>query len=379
MDLGVYIHFPWCRARCPYCDFAVAVAPLGEIPHVAWADAVIDELGVRAARFAGRRLRSIYFGGGTPALWQAGEIAGVVRAVRETFGGGEPDDLEITVEANPLDCRAEILAPLGEAGVNRLSIGTQSFNDSELVFLGRDHGGRAAKDALAAARSAGFSRVSLDLIYALVGRTLDDWRRTLDEAIELAPEHLSVYQLTIEPRTPFGQAARAGKLTPVEDDLSADEFELAHATLEAAGWEHYEVSSYARAGKRAVHNSLYWSGGEYLGLGNGAHSFWKDGEVGLRWSNHRSVTRYLAGAPAIDIAACPRVAETIPLDQQELADDLVWTGMRVRDGVPRVLVEGRAGLARLFAGGLVEEHGDRIRPTARGLLFADEIAASLIA
>ncbi len=379
VDLGVYIHFPWCRARCPYCDFAIAVAPLAEIPHRTYADAVLAELSARAPRFPGRTLRTVYFGGGTPALWQAGELGRVIAGVRATFPG-EP--IEITVEANPLDCSAAELAALRTAGVTRLSIGTQSFDDRDLVTLGRDHDAARAGLAIAAARDAGFATVSIDLMYGAPGRArLDDWRRTLDRAIAAAPDHLSVYQLTIEERTPFGAAARSGTLVATPDEETALLFEEAHARLTAAGYEHYEVSAYARPGRRGLHNEAYWRGVEYLGLGNGAHSFHRPtADTGVRWSSHRSVTQYLAARPApaaTPLAQDPLVAEVTPQDAQALAEDALWLGMRTSDGVPRALVAGR-DLSHLLAAGLVTADDDRIRPTPRGLLFADEIGARLV-
>jgi oxygen-independent coproporphyrinogen-3 oxidase len=379
VDLGVYIHFPWCRARCPYCDFAIAVPrghDLARIPHGRYAGAVLAELAARAPLFDGRRLRSIYFGGGTPSLWDPAEIARVIAAVRARFPG-VPE--EITVEANPLDCAPPALDALRAAGATRLSIGSQSFDDRELSFLGRDHDGAAAAGAVGAARAAGFGSVSLDLIYGLPGRAAGDFARTLERAIVLGPEHMSVYQLTIEPRTPFGAAARAGRRVAAADEIAADLFELAHARLTAAGYEHYEVSSYARPGHRARHNALYWTGADYLGLGNGAHSLLRlpDGG-GLRWAAHRSVVRYLAGAPAADPRACGLVAETTAQDARALRADRLWLGLRTSDGIPRDLVGDAAPLAALAGAGLVTIDGDRIRPTARGLLFADDLGARLL-
>jgi oxygen-independent coproporphyrinogen-3 oxidase len=370
---GVYVHFPWCRARCPYCDFAIAVAPLSEIPHRAYADAVLAELEVRAPRFAGLRLVSIYFGGGTPALWDPAELGRVRAAVAARF---DHDELEVTVEANPNDCTPEALARLRAAGVDRLSIGAQAFADEVLVVLGRDHDARAAAASLAAARAAGFANVSLDLIHAVPGPAR--FARSLAAAVALAPEHLSVYQLTIEPRTSFGAAARRGALVAPPDEQAAAEFEEAHALLAAAGYEHYEVSAYARPGRRAVGNSLYWQGAPYLGLGSGAHSFWTDGARGLRWSAHRSVKRYLPGALDPDLRKDGRIAEVSEQGAAELAADRLWLGMRTTDGLPRAAVPA-AALPGLRAAGLVREDEGRVRPTARGLLFADEIGARLLA
>jgi oxygen-independent coproporphyrinogen-3 oxidase len=379
VELGVYVHFPWCRARCPYCDFAIAVPrrrDLAGIPHAGYADAVLAELDARAPLYAGRRLRSLYFGGGTPSLWEPAQLARVVAAVCARFDAA-PE--EITVEANPLDCTPATLGALRAAGAHRLSIGAQSFADPELAFLGRDHDGATAAAAVPAARAAGFAAVSLDLIYGLPGQTLAAFERNLERAVALAPDHLSVYQLTVEPRTPLGAAARAGHPVAADDETGAALFELAHARLGAAGYEHYEVSSYARPGRRAIHNALYWTGAEYLGLGNGAHSLWRDGDGGgLRWAAHRSVVRYLAGRPSADPRACDLVAEVTPQDAAALRDDLVWLGLRTADGIPRELVAGGRPLADLVAAGFVSVDGDRVRPTARGLLFADELGARLL-
>lgn len=363
-DVGVYVHFPWCRIRCPYCDFAVAVAPLADIPHDAYADAVLAELERRAPDYSGRVLRSIYFGGGTPALWRADALARVIAAVRDRLG----DPAEITVEANPQDCVPGTLAALRAAGVTRLSIGAQSFRDDDLVFLGRDHSATASLAAAAAARAAGFPVVSLDLIFALPGRTLDDWRRTLDAACALAPEHLSVYQLTIEERTSFGAAARAGRLVPADDEAAAAQFEAAHDRLTRSGWEHYEVSSYARPGCRAVHNSLYWRGAEYLGLGAGAWSFRRDEGGGVRRENPRSVWRYLAGGAATETRQ----------DAAGIRADEVWLALRTVDGIAEARIRPSPGLDRLLRAGLLAREGGRLVPTPRGLLFSDEIGSVLL-
>ena len=380
LDLGVYIHFPWCRERCPYCDFAIAIAPLEDIPHERYADAVLAELAARAPRYAGRELVSIYFGGGTPALWRPAQIERVIGAVRGAFAG---DDLEITVEANPNDCTPAKLGALAAAGVNRLSIGAQAFRDDELVQLGRDHDARAAAQALLTARAAGFASVSLDLIFALPGRRLADWQGTLARALELAPDHLSVYQLTVEERTPlYAQVAR-GEVIPAPDDDCAEQFLAADQALGAAGYQHYEVSSYARPGRRARHNGLYWRGVDYLGLGNGAHSLLRRADGGAeRFGNHRSVVRYLGarpGGPDGALADDPLVAEHSRLSAAAFAADLVWLGLRTSDGIARASLPAAATpeLERLLAAGLVVVDQERLRPTARGLLFADEVGARL--
>ncbi|MCB9565584.1 MAG: radical SAM family heme chaperone HemW, partial [Kofleriaceae bacterium] len=287
-DLGVYIHFPWCRKLCPYCDFAVMVAH-HEPPHEAYRDAVVAELAARAAAVEGRRLRSIYLGGGTPGLWRPDCVGDVVAAVLAAAAAPGPDALEITIEVNPTDVTAARLAAWRDAGVNRVSIGVQSFDAAELAALGRDHWAGDGPRAVELALAAGLRSVSADLIAGtpagLVAAPSSSPPSSSVAAARGAPAasiaaliatgvpHASVYELTIEPRTRFGKLARRGALVPRPDDELAALYEANHRALEAAGLEHYEISSYARPGHRAVHNSLYWSGAEYLGLGAGAASF----------------------------------------------------------------------------------------------------------
>ncbi|HEU5056809.1 MAG TPA: coproporphyrinogen-III oxidase family protein, partial [Kofleriaceae bacterium] len=354
-DLGVYIHYPWCRSRCPYCDFPIAVAPLDQIPHQGYLDAIRAELEVHRAAFVGRTLVSIYFGGGTPSLWPAGCLAGAAAAVCAAFGG---DALrEVTIEANPVDCTPDNLAAWRAAGIDRVSIGVQSLAAGDLVALGRDHRMGEGLAALDAARAAGFARMSADIILGAPGS-----RQPLASVVELARRgvpHLSVYELTVEEGTPLHQQVARGEVVPESEDQLAELYLGAHECLTAGGYEHYEVSSYARPGARAVHNSLYWRGAEFLGLGAGAASFRRAAGAGggVRWSNHRSVGRYLAAAPDA------RRAEVDELDAAALAADRIWLGLRTSDGVPLDAVP--AALLDWLAGpaGLASVDGDRVRPT----------------
>ncbi|MBI4508478.1 MAG: radical SAM family heme chaperone HemW [Deltaproteobacteria bacterium] len=384
MDFGVYIHFPWCRRRCPYCDFAIAVPRRGQVPHDAYEGAILAELHARTFLFHGRSLASIYFGGGTPAMWSPASVARVVHEVSRVFGASA-GELEVTLEANPNDCKREVLEPLREAGITRISIGTQSFAGDELALLGRDHDAVDARSAVAAARVVGFASVSIDLMFALPGQRTAAFRKTLDQAVAMAPDHLSVYQLTIYERTTFGEALRRGRMKAVASEESARQFECAHEVLERAGYEHYEVSSYALPMHRARHNSLYWQGAEYLGMGSGAHSFRlaEDG-TGQRWSNHRSVVRYLSessrafAGPALP-EGDPRVAQVENLSAKAVAEDAIWLGLRTTHGIPSELVAERAqAVSKLKAAGLVMEKGGRLAPTAKGLLFADAIGVELL-
>lgn len=347
-DLGVYIHYPWCRSLCSYCDFPVAIAR-HEPPHDAYRDQILAELDARADQFHGR-LVSIYLGGGTPSLWRPDAIAAVIARVRARFGDPE----EITIEANPTDCTVETMAAWRAAGIDRVSIGVQSLDAGELVLLGRDHRMGDGAAAVTRALAAGFRSVSADFIFGATAAA---------PAVLDAP-HLSVYELTIEPRTHLGRAVARGARAVVDDDALADLYAHVHDTLTARGYQHYEVSSYARHGHRAIHNSLYWNGGEFLGLGVGAASFRHDGARGIREVNVRQTPRYLRGE---------RVAETLVSEADELARDRLWLAMRTSDGAP--LAGMPAALARrLVDDGLCEIAGAQLRPTLRGFLHNDRIA-----
>jgi oxygen-independent coproporphyrinogen-3 oxidase len=373
-ELGVYVHFPWCRALCPYCDFPVAIARR-EPPHAAYRDRLLAELAVQAPRFAGRALRSIYVGGGTPSLWDPAALAEVVRAIARRWDA-DPAALEITVEANPIDCTPARMQAWRALGVNRLSIGVQAWRDDELAALGRDHRQGDGPAALAAAGVAGFAAVTVDLILGAPGIAPpppgEPPASVVAAAASGAP-HLSLYELTIEPRTAFGRRARRGALPLAPEDTQVALYTASHAHLTAAGFEHYEISSYARPGQRAVHNQLYWRGAEFLGLGVGAASFHRAADGGgTRWTNVRQWPRYARGAPPAD--------ET-RLTADDVVTDGLWLAMRTADGAPVAALPPdvvdwatREGLATADA-----VAGGRLRPTLRGFLFADQVAARIVA
>ncbi|HVU50372.1 MAG TPA: radical SAM family heme chaperone HemW [Polyangia bacterium] len=380
--LGVYVHFPFCGVRCPYCDFAVDTR--ADIPHEAYADAVIAELAARRSWFEGAGpLASIYFGGGTPGLWRAGALRRVLEAVRVAFGAPDARALEITVEANPGEVDEAGLRALRAAGVNRLSLGAQAFEDRLLRALGRNHDAAAIPAAVSAARAAGFEALSLDLIFAIPGQSRDDWRRALDAALALAPDHVSAYALTVERGTAFGALARAGKLARPDDDEAAAMFEEAGAVLGAAGLPRYEVSSYAAPSRRARHNALYWTGAPYLGLGASAASFrpLADG-TGWRFSNPRATETYLAAARGG--AVRPRHVER--RSAAELEEEALWLGLRTVDGLDRAAhrarygrdpLEGRAAARACLEAGWLAVDERSVRLTPAGFLLADEVAARL--
>lgn len=367
-DLGVYVHFPWCRRLCPYCDFPVVVAR--EPDHRGYLALILDELAQRAPQFAGHALATIYLGGGTPSWWDPACVDELCAAIRAAFPGAPA---EVTVEANPIDCTAQRMAAWRAAGVTRLSIGVQSWDDDELRALGRDHRMGDGPAAIAAARAAGFASLSCDVILGAPGVPApppERAPRSIAAAIASGVDHVSVYELTIEERTAFGARARAGRLPVHGEDTLADLYLATHAELTAAGFEHYEVSSYARPGRRAVHNRRYWTGADYLGLGVGAASCQARPDGGaLRWHNHRELARYRERDD--------RVAEQRAVAADEHARDLRWLAMRTSDGLAVAEVPG-AVLTWAVDAGLAVVADDRLRPTARGFLFADQLATRLV-
>lgn len=263
---GAYIHWPFCRAKCPYCDFNSHVRD--SIDHKRWCQAILTELNWFADRVNPRPLSSIFFGGGTPSLMAPETVSAVIEQLRARFG--LTSDVEITLEANPTSAEAAAFRNFRSAGVNRLSVGMQSFDDAWLKFLGRQHSAREAIAAIEQARQV-FPRLSFDLIYALPGQSPEEWAKDLRQAVALAADHLSLYQLTIEDNTGFaGQVAR-GVFTPMPDDDQAILFELTQDIMTAAGLPAYEISNHAAPGAECRHNLVYWRYGSYLGIGPGAH------------------------------------------------------------------------------------------------------------
>ncbi|MBE6197000.1 MAG: radical SAM family heme chaperone HemW [Rikenellaceae bacterium] len=343
---GVYLHIPFCKRLCAYCDFYKSVR-LALIDEVVFA--MHRELLERRDYLHDRKIETLYFGGGTPSLVSVEQLAGLKRRVEELFDCSSLD--EVTLEANPDDLNPAYLAGLREAGFNRLSIGIQSFDDEELRWMNRRHTARQAEEVVREARDAGFSNLTIDLIFGVPGFGEELLRRSLDRALALDVEHISAYHLTIEPDTALGRREARGELHAVEETVSEREYALVHETLTAAGYEHYEISNYARPGFRARHNSAYWRGSEYLGIGPAAHSF--DGSSRC-WSLD-TVESY--------ISAEPFRFECEELSARDRLNEYLMTRLRTAEGISYGVIAERFGAAS----------AERIRreaaqPLSRGLL-----------
>lgn len=335
---SAYVHFPWCLQKCPYCDFASATIKRPEVPHRAYADAVIAELRARHGGIAHQTLGSVFFGGGTPSLWDPKELGRVLAAIRAAFAA-EDTELEITVECNPSSLDRDKARALFEQGVNRLSVGVQSLDEKQLRFLGRLHDADGALRAIEAALCE-VPRVSGDLIFGLPGQPVDDAVAHVERLIGLGLSHVSAYSLTIEPGTQFGELHKKGRLPlAVEDDVASAYLAIEQA-LAARGFGHYEVSNYARPGQESRHNEHYWRGGAYLGLGAGAvgclHE--RPGRA-RRYRNEPKPERYLA------TSAAPAQLEVFEeaLGPQELLEEQLMLGLRTRRGMDLVRARELSG------------------------------------
>jgi oxygen-independent coproporphyrinogen-3 oxidase len=376
---ALYVHVPWCRHVCPYCDFNVYAS--SAVPETADVRAYCGELAAWSARpeWHGRRPETVYLGGGTPSLLSPATVGAMIDAARAL---GLRADAEVTLEANPGTLSPERLAAYRAAGVNRLSLGAQSFQETLLRTLGRDHSPEDTRAAVGAARAAGFDNVSLDLIFAVPGQSLAAWDDDLGQALALAPDHVSAYALTWEEGTPFHTWRARGRLVAVEDDVESAMCDVAVERLGAAGFRRYEISSWARAGFESRHNTRYWDGSDYLGIGPGAHSFCT-APVPRRWWNLRLPHRWRDAVAAHGIASD---GEEL-LSDAEARADFVITGLRRLAGADvieferRFTVAVRAAfpqLAHLEQDGLVEIRSPYLRLTPRGLRFADTVGACLV-
>lgn len=376
-SLALYVHWPYCSRICPYCDFNVVRDRGRTAEQGALAAAILDDLQAQAALTGPRRLASIFFGGGTPSLMDPAAVAAVIERARALFPPA--GDIEISLEANPTDAEADRFAALAAAGVNRLSMGVQALDDAALAGLGRNHSADEARRAVAVAARA-FPRLSIDLIYARPGQTVAAWTAELREALDLGFEHVSPYQLTIEPETAFGRAFRRGALVPPDEDLAAALYETTQDVLEAAGFEAYEVSNHARGvPARSAHNLHVWRGGDYLGLGPGAHGRLTLAGVRTATVAHRRIGDYAAG-----VAAGTPWSERTALSPAEAAEERVLLGLRTVEGVA-VPVLADLGLdpdapplADLLADGFLTLSHGRVAATPRGRPVLDGVLKALL-
>ena len=377
MARALYIHWPFCAKKCPYCDFNSHVREGVDI--AAWQAALISDMRAEAEVAWGEALTSIFFGGGTPSLMPPALVAALL-AEAERLWGFDPG-IEITLEANPSSVEAANFAALAGAGVNRVSLGVQSLDDAELRFLGRLHGADEALAALETAQTH-FGRVSFDMIYALPGHTPELWQQRLTRALSFGTGHLSLYQLTIEPGTRFASDVRRGRLVPLDDDEAAQLFSITQSLTEAAGMPAYETSNHARAGEQSRHNLAYWRYQDYVGIGPGAHGR----RGGVATVRHKKPENFLSAVARQGDG----IAEARSLPVADQAAEALLMGLRLTEGIDLAALSARfalpvsglvdeAALARLTALGLMWREGDRIGVAAEGRGVLDSLLAEVVA
>ena len=378
---GVYVHWPFCASKCPYCDFNSHVR--AEIDEARWRAALVRELDHFAALAPGRTVTSIFFGGGTPSLMAPATVAAVIERTANHWRLA--GDVEITLEANPTSVEAGRFAGYRDAGVNRVSLGVQSLDDRALGFLGRGHDAAEARAAVAVAH-ARFPRVSFDLIYARPGQTPEAWRAELTEALKMAGEHLSLYQLTLEPGTAFHARAARGALALPGGDAAAALYDLTQDALDGAGLPAYEISNHAVPGAESRHNLTYWRSGDYLGVGPGAHGRLTSGGEVLATAQTRSPERWLAA-----VEACGHgTRERATVGANARVSEMLMMGLRLTEGVSDARFRARTGralddavpgarLRLLIDGGLLERTATQLRATPSGRRVLDSVLAALLA
>ncbi len=377
MARALYIHWPFCAKKCPYCDFNSHVRE--RVDHAAWLEALLADMHAEASVAGGERLHSIFFGGGTPSLMPPA-LAGELLAEAERLWGFEPG-IEITLEANPTSVEAGKFADLASAGVNRVSLGVQSLEDETLRWLGRLHGAQEALGALETAQRH-FDRVSFDLIYALPGQTPDHWQAQLAQALGFGTSHLSLYQLTIEPGTRFATDVRLGHFAPLDDDEAAELYDLTQAMTAAAGVPAYETSNHARPGEESRHNLTYWRYQDYCGIGPGAHGR----RGGFATVRHKKPENFLKAVSEKRHG----IAEQSGLCLEEQASEALLMGLRLVEGIDLATFEERFGrprwsmvskpdCARYEKLGFVWQRGDRIGVERKGMGVLNSLIEALVA
>ena len=375
---GVYVHWPFCRAKCPYCDFNSHVRH-GGIDENRFLTAYLTELSHFASLAPGRRVSSIFFGGGTPSLMRPASVAAIIDAIAEHWGIAP--DAEITLEANPTSVEAENFAGYRAAGVNRLSLGVQALDDQSLKALGRMHTAEEALAALSLAKRH-FDRVSFDLIYAREGQTIEQWNEELRRALDHAADHLSLYQLTIEEGTPFAARHAAGALHIPDGELAGELYSLTQELCEAAGLPAYEISNHARPGSESRHNLLYWRGHDYAGIGAGAHSRITTDGAKRALSTIKSPEAWLAQVEAHGHG----IVSDEALSAEDAAEEYLLMGLRLAEGIDLTRFAAIGGSAldedrldALESDGLIARNGSRLAATPEGRLVLNRLILELAA
>jgi len=376
-DFGIYVHWPFCAAKCPYCDFNSHVR--AKIEEDGWLDGIVAELEYTAVLQGEDRpvVSTVFFGGGTPSLMSGRAVGRVIDTIRRLWR--TTNDIEITLESNPASADAERFADYRATGVNRLSLGVQALNDADLKLLGRLHNVEEAKLALALAQK-NFERVSLDLIYARPDQTVEAWRAELKQALAFGTEHLSLYQLTIEPATPFATLHRTGKLVIPDEDRAALLYETTQELTEAAGRPAYEISNHAQPGAEARHNLLYWRYGSYAGVGPGAH-----GRLDLNGKRFATSTERLPERWREQVARDGHgLIEKSEISDADAAREHLLMNLRLAEGLDIAAFRARWGtapdnahMAPLAEEGLITLNDDRLTATPRGRLVLNSVIAAL--
>lgn len=385
MARALYIHWPFCLRKCPYCDFNSHVR--ATVDHDHWQRAMLSDMQHEAALAGGETLTSIFFGGGTPSLMPPALVASLLDQAEKLWGFAP--DIEITLEANPSSVEAGNFAELASAGVNRVSLGLQSLDDAALQFLGRLHSVEESLKALEVAQNA-FERVSADLIYALPDQSADQWRAQLETALGFGTDHLSLYQLTIEPGTRFATDVRTGQFAPLEDDPAADLFALTRQITADAGMPAYEISNHARTGQESRHNLTYWRYQDYCGIGPGAHGRRSGGRTGGRRGGTATL-RYKKPENWLGAVAGTGngLSEERALSAEEAASEALLMGLRLTEGIclpdmatrfgmaPDALVD-KARVEAMVHYGLMWQSGQRIGASTRGMVVLDAILGEIV-
>jgi putative oxygen-independent coproporphyrinogen III oxidase len=374
--LALYIHWPFCVSKCPYCDFNSHVRE--HVDQDAWQAALLADMAHEAALTRGRPLNSIFFGGGTPSLMPPSTVAALVKAAEQHWGFA--GNIEITLEANPSSVEAARFADLAAAGVNRVSLGLQSLDDTALAFLGRAHSVSESLDALAIAQRH-FSRVNIDLIYARPDQTAAQWQAELERALSFGTDHMSLYQLTIEPGTRFETMVRTGQFVPADNDDAATLYELTQELTNAAGIPAYEISNHAKPGSESRHNLSYWHYDDYIGIGPGAHGR----RLNSATQRHKKPENFMS---ALDRNLHGMASEEA-LDPATRATEALLMGLRLAEGVSLRRLSQKTGVApdvlldmvavdRIVRLGLIRRNGDHVTVTAQGMPLLDAILPEIV-